>query len=79
MTPPDSSSPDAPLDSLALCEAVLRKDETALAVLLDSGDNRRQAAMLAEICAQVLAARYPGPLALLARMRPVLMAADGGG
>jgi hypothetical protein len=70
---------DALLDALALCEAVLRKDEAAVTVLLDSGDNRRQAAVLAEICAHVLLARYPDPLALLARMRPVLLAADGGG
>jgi hypothetical protein len=70
---------DALLDALALCEAVLRNDEAAVTVLLDSGDNRRQAAVLAEICAHVLLARYPDPLALLARMRPVLLAADGGG
>ena len=70
---------DALLDALALLESSLRGDEAALAVLLDSGDNRRQAAMLAEITAHVLAARYPDPLALLARMRPVLLAADGSG
>jgi hypothetical protein len=62
-----------------MLEATLRKDEAALAVLLGSGDNRRQAAMLAEITAHVLLARYPDPLALLARMRPVLIDADGGG
>ena len=70
---------DAPLDAIGLVECCLRKDEAAVAVLLDSGDNRAQAAMLAEITAHVLAARYPDPLALLARMRPVLLAADRSG
>jgi hypothetical protein len=70
---------DALLDALAMLEATLRKDEAALAVLLDAGDNRKQASMLAEITAHVLLARYPDPLALLARMRPALLDADGGG
>ena len=70
---------DALLDALALPEATLRKDEAALAVLLDSGDHRRQATMLAEITAHVLLARYPDPLALLARMRPALLDAQHGG
>jgi len=60
-------------------EAVLRGDDAALELLLDSGDNRRQAVLLAEITAHVLLARYPDPLALLARMRPVLLAADSSG
>jgi len=64
---------DSLLDALAMLEATLRKDEAALAVLLDSGDNRRQAVLLAEITAHVLLARYPDPLALLARMRPALL------
>jgi hypothetical protein len=70
---------DALLDAIGLVECCLRKDEAALAVLLDSGDNRRQAALLAEICSRVLASRYPDPLALLAQMRPVLLAADRSG
>jgi hypothetical protein len=70
---------DALLDALALCEAMLRHDEPAATLLLDSGDNRKQAMLLAEICSHVLLARYPDPIALLARIRPALLAADGGG
>jgi hypothetical protein len=71
---PEPCSADSLLDSLALVEAVLRKDETAVTVLLDSGDNRVQAAMMAELLAYVLAASYPDPLGMLGRMRPVLLA-----
>jgi hypothetical protein len=76
---PEPSRADALLDAIGLIEACLRKDEAALTVLLDAGDNRTQASMLAEICAHVLAACYPDPLAMLARMRPVLLAADSSG
>jgi len=69
---------DALLDSLALLEAVLRGDDAALELLLGSGDNRRQAAVLAEITAHVLLARYPDPLGLLQRMRPALLADSSG-
>lgn len=79
MATPASSHADAVLDAIGLVEACLRRDEAAASLLLDSGDNRAQAAMLAEICGHVLAARYPDPLALLARMRPVLLAADRSG
>ena len=74
-----SADQDHLLDVLALCEAVLRKDESAVTLLLDAGDNRRQASLLAELLAHTLAARYADPLGLLARMRPVLLAADGSG
>ncbi len=35
--------------------------------------------MLAEVCAHVLAASYPDPPVVLARMRPMLLAADSRG
>lgn len=81
--PPSVTEPggkaDALLDALALLEAALRHDEAAITVLLDAGDNRRQASLLAEIGAHMLNAVYPDPLRLLARMRPVLLAAEDGG
>jgi hypothetical protein len=70
---------DALLDAIGLLEAALRHDEAASTVLLDGGDNRRQASLLAEITAHIMTAAYPDPLRLLARMRPVLLAADRSG
>lgn len=65
---------DARLDALALAEARLRRDRAALACLLDTGDNRAQAAELAQILALFLATWCPDPLAALAELRAVLLA-----
>lgn len=73
-----TASADTALDAIGLIEAALRRDDEAGRVLLDAGDNRTQASLLAELCAHVLAARYPQPLAVLAQMRPILLP-DGSG
>jgi len=44
---PADPDTDAVLDVVALIEARLRHDEAAFAYLLDHGDNRRQAYLLA--------------------------------
>jgi hypothetical protein len=67
---------DTLLDALALTEAQLRGDDAALTCLLDTGDNRAQASMLAELCARFLTAYCDEPLPGLAALRPVLMGVD---
>jgi hypothetical protein len=74
MSTPGSSA-DALPDALALTEARLRGDAAALTCLLDAGDNRAQASMLAGFCARFLTAYCRDPLAGLAALRPVLMGA----
>jgi hypothetical protein len=71
-----ASRTDTLLDALALAEAQLRGDDAALTLLLDTGDNRAQASMLADLLAHFLTAYAGEPLAGLAALRPVLMGVD---
>jgi hypothetical protein len=71
-----ASYADALLDALALTEARLRNDDAALTCLLDSGDNRAQASMLADLLARFLTAYCDEPLPGIAALRPVLMGVD---
>jgi hypothetical protein len=67
---------DALLDVLAAIEARLRGDDAAFSHLLDAGSNRDQAAMACDVAAHLMRVLADDPLALLARLRPVLMAAE---
>ena len=61
---------DALLDGLALVEACLRGDGPALSLLLDTGDNRAQASLLADLLAKTITALHPeDPLAAAAYLR----------
>ena len=57
---PADPDTDAVLDVVALVEARLRGDDAAYAYLLDHGDNRRHAYLLAGICAHLVATSH-GP------------------
>lgn len=69
---PADPDTDAVLDVVALVEARLRRDEPAFTFLLDQGDNRGQAYLLAGICAHLIARSPDLELAsLLAEIRAV--------
>jgi hypothetical protein len=69
---PASASHTVVLDCIALIEARLNGDDTALSCLLDHADLRACTSVLADMTA-ILLAGYAEPQALLARLRPVLL------
>jgi hypothetical protein len=71
---------DAVLDAVALIEAVLKADREALDCLLDLGDTRAQAVVLAGLLARWMRAEFGGEaLEALAHVRPALLAGSDGG
>jgi hypothetical protein len=70
---------DAVLDAVALTEACLREDQAALDCLLDAGDTRAQAVVLAGLLARWMRAEFgTEALEALARVRPALLAGGDG-
>jgi hypothetical protein len=59
------------LDSIALPEALLRRDETAMAMILGAGDTRAMASVLASMLAAYLESGLGGPRAALARLAEI--------
>jgi hypothetical protein len=67
---------DHVLDALALVECRLNGDSEGFSHLLDTGDNRSQAHVLAAMFALYLRAVTADPLEAIAELRPVLMDQD---
>jgi hypothetical protein len=66
----------AVLTALALVEARLARRDADFTYLLDHADTREAASMLADFCALLASVVTDDPPALIARLRPVLMAAE---
>jgi hypothetical protein len=64
---------DAPLDALALVQAVIQGDARACMVTLDNGDPQAIAMTLARVCAHLLESVSPEPLEAIALLRIVAM------